>query len=398
MVYTTFAIIATSLLLLLFVFTSTTSGDYTSDENPFRIGEASYYLQNIEGDLSRAHQIAARRAGSSAVNYTVREGEAIDDLEETLVNITLNGSTENFDTVVENSSLNSWKSRVKAAAEESRYELDIKFREISFNDSYLDLVTTLNASTELYDPTTSVRFNHSPTQRNEISFTGYEDTMLLLRSEDKYINTYKACGFEKPAEQISTGTSSNTGATYGEATRDTSADNKSRKILITETEPTAAEANQYAGIVSTQNTDPGYNDTKYIFGAEIGSIENRENIILYENQVWNSKIRQIIETGCYMNSQGTEPGPGVMERMKNQLNPAPGENQGLVTLIDKTRMPPQIQYIERSNIGYLYFQGEQGQGIAGLTGQEAYGTRDYRTGFRLNTEHITKWNLTGLTY
>lgn len=398
MVYTTFAIIGTSLLILLFAFTATTD-DYTSDENPFRIGEASYYIQNVEEDLNRAHTIAARRAGSSIVNHTVREGEEIENLQETMTNITLNGSTERFDTVVENSSLNVWKKNIIDEAQKSRYNLSVKFREISYNDSYLDLVSTLNASTQLKDPTTSAKFNHSQLYRNKISFTGYEDIMLLLRSEDRYINTYKACGFNTPAEQVTTGTENNTGATYGTATRDTSADNKTQKVLIVEDAPPSVDTSPFAGVVSTENTDPEYDNTKYVFGAaDIDQITEGENLILYGDQVWNSRIRQIIETGCYMRSTGDTAGPGIMERMKNQLEPAAGESKGLVTLIDKTRMPQQLQYLDRSNVGHLYFSEETGQGIAGVTGNEAFGNRDYRNGFRLDQGHINEWNLRGLTY
>lgn len=397
MVYTTFAIIGTSLLILLFAFTSTTD-DYTSDENPFRIGEASYYIQNVEGDLDRAHTIAARRTGSAIVNYTVTEGESIEDLEGTMANITLNGSYEEFDIVVENSSLNSWKNTVREAAQQSRYNLEVKFKEVSYTDRYLNLVSTLDASTHLGDPTTSARFNHTLQYRNEISFKGYEDIMLLLRSEDRYINTYKACGFNAPAEQVTMGSQNNDGATYGTATRDSSAVNASQKILLTENTPDSVVASDFAGVVSTQNTDPGYNSTKYIFNADISRINDGENLILYENQVWRSRIREIIETGCYMKSTGTIAGPGIMERMKNQLNPAAGEEKGLVTLIDKARMPEQLQYVQRSNVGHLYFSGETGQGIAGVTGEEAFGNRDYRSAFRLDQEHINEWNLTALTY
>lgn len=401
MVYTTFAIIGTSLLILLFAFTSTTD-DYTSDENPFRIGEASYYLQNVEGDLSRAHQIATRRAGSATVNYTVRNGEPVPNLEEALTNITLNGSTEDFDVVVKNSSLNSWKKTVIASAQESRYDLSIEFRDIHHDDNYLDLQSTLEISTQLEDPITSSTFNNTFNQTTEASFEGYEDTMLLLRSEDAYINTYKACTFQRPAQQITTGTDSNEGTTYGEATSDSTAEDPGEKILVS-TEPENGEA--FAGVITDDSLD--YNSTKYVSGVpgtELGEIENGTDLILYQNQVWNSNIREIINTGCYMRSTVEESeapaGPGVLERMKNQLEAEEGETQGLLTLIDKSRMPQQLQYLERSNVGYEYFRGQEGQGIAGITGQEAFNPeRDgYRNGFRLDQQHIERWNLTGLTY
>jgi len=400
MVYTTFAIIATSLLILLFAFTST-SQDYTADENPFRIGEASYYLKNIEGDLGRAHQIAARRAASSVVNYTVRNGEPVENLDETLENVTLNGSTEDFETVVENSSLNSWKETVIDSAQESRYQISIEFNEITFENSQTQLQTTVNASTRLEDPTTSTQFNNTPQRTNSIDFEGYEDTMLLIRSEDTYINNYRKCSFDTPAEHIATGTDSNDGSTYGEATTDTSAENREQKILVNN-EPSNGEA--FAGVITDDSVS--YNDTKYISGLDADSIDITEgqNLILYQDQAWNSRIREVIETGCYMQSTTETVGPGIKERLQNQLEAEEDKTQGLETIIDKSRLPQGLQYLDRSNLGYQYFRGTSGEEIAGLTGDQAFNPdRDgYRNGFRLDTEHIQEWNLDtpdgGLTY
>jgi hypothetical protein len=400
MVYTTFAIIATSLLILLFAFTST-SQDYTGDENPFRIGEASYYLKNIEGDLSRAHQIAARRAASSVVNYTVRNGEPVEGLEQTLENITLNGSTERFDTVVKDSSLNSWKQSVKDSAEESRYVLSIQFDQVTFEDSGIGLETTVQASTQLEDPTTATQFNNTPERTNTVDFEGYEDTLFLLRSGDTYINNYKRCGFQDPAQQVATGTDSNTGATYGEATTDTTASDREEKILVNN-EP--SNGGDFAGVITDDSVS--YNNTKYITGldAENLNIEEGQNLILYEDQIWHSQIREIINTGCYLRSEFEQDskteGPGIKERLKNQTANADDETQGLETLLDKSRLPQQLQYLDRSNVGYRYFRATEGQKIAGITGDQAFNPdRDgYRNGFRLDSEHIEKWNMQGLIY
>lgn len=400
MVYTTFAIIGTSLLILLFGFTST-SQNYTGGENPFRIGEASYYMNNIEGDLSRAHQTATRRAASSIINYTVRNGEPIEGLEQTLEDITLNGSTERFDTVVKNSSLNSWKRSVIDSAKNSGYDVSINIKRVTFEDKGIRVETKVEASTKLEDPTTATKFKNTLERTNTVNFEGYEDTLLLIRFGETYINKYRRCGFQDPINQVITGTDSNSGATYGEATTDTTASDKGEKILV-KNKP--ANGKDFAGVITDDSVS--YNNTKYITGLDAENLDiiKGQNLILYEDQVWHSQIREIINTGCYLRSEFEDDskieGPGIKERLKNQTAATEEETQGLETLLNKSRIPQQLQYLDRSNVGYHYFRATEGKKIAGITGDQAInpGRDGYRNGFRLDQDHIEKWDMQGLVY
>lgn len=406
MVYTTFAIIGTSLLILLFAFTST-SQDFTSDKNPFRIGEASYYIKNIEGDINRAHQVATENAASSIINYTVRETEAVNALDQALRNVTLNGSTERFDTVIRDSSLSSWTKSVKNSAKDSGYDINIDFGQLTFEDRQLKLKTTVNAFTQLQDPKTATQFNNTVKKSVTVNFEGLRDTFLYIRSTGDYINNYDDCGFDDPLKVVTTGEKSNNGATYGEVTSDISATDKAEKILITEGSPDRTDANEFAGVVSTAQNNQGYNDVKYVFqvpDSGYNDIEEGKNLILHDEQVWNSRVREVINTGCYMQSKFKDNsytvGPGIKERIKDETTAGTGETQGLETILDKSRLPSELQHPDRSNVGYHYFRGRGGQKIAGITGGESFDpTRDvYLEDFRLDDNHIEKWGIGDLEY
>ncbi|AOV94678.1 hypothetical protein AQV86_02015 [Nanohaloarchaea archaeon SG9] len=403
MVYTTFAIVATNLLLLLFLTTSG-SNDYTSSVQ-IREGEASHYQQSVEDFTGKTHEIALKTASSAVINHTLRQGEGIQDGEETLEALLINGTSDEIDRLFRYASLNKWREDVSESAEDRGYTLSIKFNKRSLDDSFLSMTGNLTSRIELEAPQTSSRFNKTVRYENQVSLVGLEDTMLFSRSDETYRNKYRRCSFRKPAEKITDGTVSNQGATFGKATRNKDSGNKEEKILVTDGEPNSSRANAYAGTVASSNEDPEYKNTKYIFGAETADIEEGEDLILYRDQVWSSRIRQIINTGCYLKSNVTgETGPGLMERMENKLQAQENETEGLLTIIDKKRLPEELQYPGRSSIGYKYFRSDEGKKIAGLTGNKSFDkNRDgYREDFRLDEQHIEKWNLNtpdgGLTY
>lgn len=425
MVYTTFAIVATSMLILLVSFTAV-DNEYTSDTNPFRIGQASFYLENVKGDLDRAYTIAFQRGTSGTINYIVETGNATERPVKALRNATVNGTVEGYTlNNTKNATLIDWKKRVEAAASESQYRLRIEYRGMNVEDRYMKLQGNLTAFMTLKDPVSLARFNETKTYSTTQTEKGLEDTMLLIRSKGRYINTYSSCGFNDPANRLLTG-NGDQGATYGNATIETSdsadigaINNRSKKILVTDNigayiPDQIATLNQFAGLVSAQPVPsgnyPGTNltdySTKYVFDTgTITPVNEEMKLILYNDQVWNSNIREVIRSGCYMKSTETAdmaPGPGFLERMENQLSAKTGEEQGLSTIIDKTEIPPELREVKASNVGYVYFNnsGTYGtlSGIAGVTGNEAHGNRTYRESFRLDQEHIQKWNMTGLTY
>lgn len=437
MVYTTFAIVATSMLILLVSFTAIDS-EYTSDTNPFRIGQASFYLDNVENDLDRAYDIAFQRGTSGAVNYIVETGNETENPTEALRNATVRGVINSYELEnTRNATLTDWKERVEEAAGQSKYSLSIEYTDMSVEDDYMQLQGNLTAFLTMKDPVSLARFNstqkYSSTQRIE----GLEDPMILVRSRGRYINTFNSCGFNDPANQLLTGNGDD-GSTYGNATIITDdganlaevVNNRSEKVLVTDDlEPYIPDQmdtiNDFAGVVSAEPLPSGGGgpggppggggpdgtseedyETKYVFDTgTIAPVNEQMRLILYNDQVWNSNIREVISSGCYMESTetaNTPAGPGFLERMDNELTSKAGEEEGLSTIINKSELPSQLREVEASNVDYVYFNdtGSYGavSGIAGVTGGEAHGNREYRESFRLDQEHIEKWNLKGLSY
>ncbi|MFB6202867.1 MAG: hypothetical protein ABEK01_00070 [Candidatus Nanohaloarchaea archaeon] len=425
-VYTTFILVAVSILVVLSAMV-TVSTDYTSRETPFRIGQASFYLERVEVDVPRAFSIALNRGTSAAVNYVAETGNPVSgpELAQAILNASISGYQLNE---TENASLYEWRSRVKEAALSSRYRLYLNYTDIDFQDSYMKVSAGMNVTSALYDPVSRARFENHPDYHQTVSIEGLEDPMLLMRSEGRYVNTFKTCSFNQPARNLVNGTQYNSGSTYGEAEVRTadSADlsqinNKSQKILVTDSvapyvPDQLGSINQFAGLVSAQGvptggggppgggqsgTSPGDYDTKYIFDTgTIGPVNDGMDLILYDQMVWQSNIRKMVDTGCYMNSTGPQPGPGFLERLNNELQASNGEN-GLQMIMNKGEIPPQLRRTDESNVGYVYWSnGGYGpvQSIAGVSGGEAYGDRQYRESFRLDQYHIQRWDLGLLAY
>ncbi|MFB6180248.1 MAG: hypothetical protein ABEJ93_00060 [Candidatus Nanohalobium sp.] len=414
LVYTTFAITATSLLILLITVTAVDS-NYTSDANPYRIGQASFYHQNVEEDLRRAYRIAFQRGASGTVNYIIETGNETDRPVEALRNATVNGTINGYRlNNTENATLKDWNQRVKQAASNSRYYLSINYTSLNVEDNYTRLQTRMQARIILKDPVTLAEFNRTREYSQRISVKGLEDPMLLLRSQGRYVNKYKPCKISYVAEHRFTGLEYNQGTTYGEpeiVTDDNadlgSIDNASTKILITDnaTPYTINNLNSFAGIISEQGlpgTSADYS-TKYIYNADTGTVNSFDTdtrVIMYDDEAWNSNIRKIVNSGCYLNSTVSDPGPGFLERMQNRLQASAGEAKGLETLVDKQEIPSQIRVEDESNVGYKYFRpGQNTEKIAGVTGDRRYSSgREYRPNFRLDQQHIQEWGLEDLSY
>jgi len=425
-VYTTFAIIATSLLILLVSFTAMNT-DYTSDTNPFRIGQASFYLGNVEEDFERAYEIAFQRGVSGATNYIIQTGNELETPGEDLRNSTVRGNISGYYlNNTENATLNDWTSRVKEAASGSQYELNIKYTDMDVEDEFMDLEADLDVFFQLKDPKSLAQFNRTDTYSTKASIEGLEDPLLLLRTGGRYISTIEKCSYDTPADLMLTSNGGNQqyndGATYGLAeivgpSQDLSdIDNRSRKILVTEDIENYAgtgsnqtdQVNQFAGVVSAEpipasgsgiGEDPDDYNIKYVFDTgTIASLEQGMSITLNENQVWNTRFRDMMKDKCYLKSNGTQPGPGFLERTQNQLEPSTGENQGLETIVNEQNLPSDVQKgSQGSNVGYVLFQDASGFGglnsINGVTDGRPETGFDYYSGFRLDRYHVEEWGI-----
>lgn len=405
MVYTTFAIIATGILITLVSFT-TVDTDYTTDKNPFRVGQASNYIESVEDDYSRAQKIAIQRGISGLTNYVIRTGRTVENPDTAIRNATVYGNVSGvYLNNTGNATLVNWEQRIKQAARDSQYRVDIKYGEMNVNDTYFNLTAGLETKFTLYDPETLARFNESGEYNQTITIEGLEDPLLLQRTAGRYISTFNQCNFDQPAVRTATGQNTNDiGPTYGEVTQDTNAADPEEKILKTENPPQPAQANEFAGLATTQDDlNTSYADVKWVAGLtdqEYSNVETGETLILYEDRVYTSHFRQMVRGRCYLKSSQ---GPGFEERLSDQVSNSPGENTGLATLLNKEELPVEVRREDDSNLAYRYF-GENDQNlqkIAGVTGDQAHdsATREnYRELFRLTQDTLDRWNIPDLGY
>lgn len=393
MVYTSFAVLASSLLLMLAMTPVQKTADMDSSEAT-RISEASFFMESVLKDMDRSLRIATRRALTGGTNYVVENGEPLADPGENLTSAMVNGSISGQElNATGNASLSVWRQRVARIAGNSGYSLDLKVQGYSFNASGIDVRSSYTVFARLRDPSTLAAFNRTRTETVEVSAAGLEDTMLLLRSVGRYTEQYSVCSFEDPADRLYT---ADTGGEVAHGIAEinpsdaSAVSNSSGKIIVADDidDYSAADVNEFAGAVSAQPNSTGY-DVPYAFDTgSIGSIDQNMSLILNEGEVWRSGIREMFQDGCYVR---TPRGPNVVDRLENSLVSAPGE-RGIGTLIDVTELPSELQR-EGSAVGYVYFNGT---GYGDLN--RVRGVNSEHPWFRIDDYHVDLWDMESLAY
>lgn len=389
--YTSFAVLAASLIVTM-VSLQVTGSNQVETGNADRIGEAAFFLQSIFSDMDRSLRISTRRALTGTTNHIVLNGNALQNPEknvsEALENGTLNGEELNG---TENASLQDWTSRVRDIADSSGYSLDVRVQNYSFNDTGFTVQSSFSVFASLRDPTTLTTFNKTESTNTDVSIEGIEDSMLLLRSEGRYLTQYSKCGFSEPAEVLYTGSQNSTGYVHGYASKNPSdisaVPDRSDKIIVVEDIDSyqTSEVNEFEGAVSADpSSNVGQYSTNYVFDTgSIADIDQNTSLILNDQQVWRSDFRRMFKQGCYLPDEN---GPDVFDRMENKLSNDDGD--GLATLIDVSRLPSELRDVD-SAVGYVYFDDSGSYG--GL--KQIKGVSDEYSWFRLDQDHIDEWSL-----
>lgn len=394
MAYTSFAVLAASLIVTM-VSLQVTGSTQVETGNADRIGEASFFLESIFSDMDRSLRISTRRALTGTTNYIVLTGNELespeDNVSEALENGTLDGEDLNG---TENASLKEWTSRVRNIAEDSGYELDIRIENYSFNHTDFTVQSSFTVFASLRDGTTLTTFNKTESTVTDVSIEGTEDSMLLLRSEGRYLSQYSECGFSEPADVLYTGNQNSSGYVHGYASKNPSdistVPDRSEKILVVDDVDSyqSSDVDGFAGVVSA---DPSSNtnqySTSYVFDTgSIEDIDQNMSLILNDQQVWRSSFRQMFNQGCYVPDQD---GPDIFDRMANELSNDDGN--GIATLIDVSRLPNELRDVD-SAVGYVYFDDSGSYGSL----RQIKGVTDDYAWFRLDQDHVDYWGLEDL--
>jgi len=402
MVYTSFALLASSVMLIL-MFVAVAGPENVDDANAIRINEASFFLESALDDLDRTLEMSTRRALGLATDYVVSSGEAMNDpgqnISSALVNGTMHESTaDNYS--MEDASLKAWNGRIESVADRAGYSLDVEFVSYDFNVSGLIFESNYTVFSRLEDPVTQASFNETHTSDTDVYIDGLEDPMITLRSNEDYISNYNTCSFSgSPVEEFPEADTYSSNTAEGEAVvnpDDASAVSEpaNKVLVVQDVDSYMSNEGDFAAVVSAQSNSSTLSNNNY--GMDTGSIngiESNMSLIVTSGSIWRISFEQMFKTedrmGCYAKD---EQGPGFIDRLQNKMAPDAGET-GIATLVNLEMLPE--AEVGRSVVGHVYFDES-----ADPTTCKVRGVSDDYSWFRIDQGHTDEsgWNLTELAY
>lgn len=405
MTYTTFAVMASAVLLSLMLMPYQ-GLDVDTDGDAALIGQASFYHDTIHDDMDRAFNIAFDRGMSGVTSFMVSEGVTMSQPRENISSASVNASTGRFDLqYTENASMNNWGSRIADAASAAGYGFEYSFEDMNVEKagSEFSIRSNITMESTLRDPSTKTTFNQSSSASSVQSIEGLEDPLLRLQTGDFYGHFYERCGFTDLSEQIGGGSQSSGSLVWGKVVFNPVIDGSTQyenRIIVSEDlqanyEP--GDTQNFEAAVSASEVDnPGDYNTHYLYGiGEATTLNDNQSIVVDGSQLYNTRIREMISRSCYMESdEASLNGPGFFERLEN--DPSPGTDTGLVSMVNKTELQTSSS---DSNVDYVFFSEDPTQ--YGATSQirgVSFGDSgsDYLSDFTLDQEHIDRWNLNDL--
>lgn len=402
MTYTTFAVMASAVLLSLMIMPYE-GLDVGTDGDAALIGQASFYHEQVHGDKDRAFDIAFDRGMSGVTSYMVSEGVAMNQPRRNISYATVNATTGQYDLqYMDNASLNNWGGRVQSAAEAAGYEFSYSFENQNVEKTASEFVLRSNITMKstLRDPSTRTVFNRSSTATTTQTIENLEDPLLRLQTGDFYGHFYERCGFTDLSQQVGTGSQSSGSLVWGKVSFNPTIDGDTQyqnRIIVSEDlqanyDP-AQTQNFEAAISASQVDNPADYNTHYLYNiGEASNLDQNQSIVIDQSTLHHTRIREMLSRSCYMEStEGNLNGPGFFERLQNDVTA--DTDSGLVSLVNKTELQSNN---DNSNADYVYFSnnpdqfGETTQ-IRGVTFGDS--GSDYLNNFRLDQYHINQWEL-----
>lgn len=394
MVYTSFALLASALLLSLAFAPLSTTGESTPT-NTIRIGQTGFFLDSVLTDLDRSLGLATRRALTSSTNNVLVNNRTLVDPRSNISSALVNGTIGGEDLAgMEDVSINEWTQRVKNISDSSGYRLSIELNSFNFEARNLSVESSYRVEANLSDPVTNTRFSRSRISNSTSTVEGLEDPLLALRSDGAINRQYERCEFDQPVEKLTAADYGHNNSVRGPASVEPSdlsaVESASRKILVVEDVDTYSkpEVESFLGVVSEQpNSSSGYSN-HYVFNTdEELNLSNGQTVILDEDHVWRSDLETMFgEDGCYVPDSL---GPDPVERLGGSL--VSSGDAGAATLIDVSKLPSELER-QGSAVGYVYFNETGDYGDS----KRIESISDEYEWFRLDQEHVDLWNADGL--
>ena len=389
MIYTSFALIAATLLVSLALLPYNTP-DTRSPSESLRIGQASFFLDSVMSDIDRSLKLGTRRMLTSSTNYVITENqrltEPVENLSSAMVNASISG--QELDNM-ENVTVSAWEKNVEEIAENSGYSLNASVTKYRFNSSFVSLDASYTVSGRLIDPVTLSAFNRTRTTNMTVSMNGIEDPMLLLSSDGNYVSKYRKCSFEDPLDKLAQASDFAGGSKQGEVAYKPSdlsdVQQSDKKILVVSDVDNynVNEVNDFKAVVSEDdNSTQGYNVTYAFDTSSNVEIEGNQTAIVKEGGLWREDLTTMFQNNCYIKD---DDGPDVIDRFGNRK--VNDDGSGILTLIDVSELPSGMRR-EDSAVGFVYFNGSADYGAI----EEISGVSDEYSWFRLDQDHIDEWN------
>jgi len=352
-----------------------------------RINDMDKMYESIIRDVNKASEIIIKRAISVCIGYIVAEGEALDNSQASLKELTWNGTlNETEESLMKNNTLPDWIEKIRYVGDLKGYDINISIDnfEIRPYDSW-NLVTEGIMQINISDQGGIASFNKVEKLNYLVSIEGFEDPLYPLNTIGRATNVIVK-GHEEYTELIVNGNGNNVWV-YGESVVILASDiadilavqNKNEKILVTDDASLIPilTVNEFLGVVSETNVGVGTTIT-YIANATnaMNLIENETNILVDgdNDKVWYiDNLKEHTENSFYYASSN---GASFLDRLEGELEvQAKYASQsthtiGLESFVNKVYffsidLPIKT---EQTNIDYLYFSDNtvSGSRVKGL--------------------------------
>lgn len=374
-VYTSFAVLAISILLSLLFVTSGLTNHY-GEENLELVKEQTAMMETTKADYSRFHRHSLNYTIGHVSQQVIEDNLEIEDSQE-IVDIMI--GTEDLEGM-DNYTIQEWSRELNNSLKpSSRLNLNVKSKELEINnEESFKIYSAHETAIIIRNPALKTIKRANISQSVETSAHNVQDPLIFELHGEEHSRFLERCRFDSPSH-LAHEVENYSGSAHGRiiTTLDQSQD-PGEEVLTRDnlTDINPSDAQEFHGVVSAANIEnpEDYNDN-YAVGAlnddEINFTEKNFTLIK-EGEVRFTGFKQMLE-GCYLGTDQAE-APNTLQRI--ELNTDTGD-PGLVTLVDDEQ--------DNSNIG---FTSEEGSELIEIS--ETF------ENFQIHDEFIEEWGLQDL--
>ena len=279
-----------------------------------------------------------------------------------------------------------WASGLDKSYSERGHDLDYSFENLG-----LETGLRINGSVDL-----NYNFTHDSrsttysvdSQRSGLEGARGPDPLLEDASGGTFTPQYNYCGFDTPATQLGTGSSSSGDIAHGYASVEpqnvASVNTTYPRILVTDnTTQYTSSLDPFTGVI-TEGTVPAGNYAE-LEGLDL-NISEGTSVIINGDDAWRSHFRTIMDHQCYISNSNA---PGILERMEGDFTASP---QGVTTFVNDSSPTG------TTNEAYIYHNSASSSpvNISGVTKGDYGNFRPYFMLSEAGDNNIAEWNIDSL--